>query len=320
MKRSRKTRLTRRLLAAPARHSVRRVAQVLLDNVKRERGRLGHSRTALHDFRVALRRLRTWLRAYKSWLDDSVGGRSYRALRDLADASNRARDSEVALVWLAAQGDLSVEEAAARPVLESAWRREQRGATRKFDRRLAARYDIASGRLEKQLAHYRVSVVTSAPAKDPAARAVVADALGAQVLRVEKALGRIRSVADAVEAHQARIAGKHLRYLIEPLVRDPRAKQLVDRLTALQDVLGDFHDAHQVIDRLARTPAAAAAEHALGLEALTRRAQERAVACFENVGREWRGDGLATFTADVVALAERVRQAHPPADEVVRAG
>jgi CHAD domain-containing protein len=320
MKRSRKTRLTRRLLAAPVRHSVRRVAQVLLDNIKRERDRLGHSRTALHDFRVALRRLRTWLRAYESWLSDSVGRRSYRALREIADVSNRARDAEVALVWLAAQGELSAEATAVRSLLETAWRREQRGATRKFDRRLAARYDIASARLEKQLARYRVGVVTNAPAKDPVARTVVAEAIRAQVAKLEKALGRVHSVVDAVAAHQARIEGKRLRYLIEPLARDPRAKQLVDRLAALQDVLGDFHDAHQVIDRLARTPATVAAAHVTGLEELTGRAQARAVACFESVGREWRGDGLAAFTADVVALAARVSTSRHPADTVARAG
>jgi hypothetical protein len=51
---------------------------------------------------------------------------------------------------------------------------------------------------------------------------------------------------DVEHAHRARIEGKRLRYLLEPLRGVPGlgAREAVRRLKALQDVLGELHDAH----------------------------------------------------------------------------
>jgi CYTH domain-containing protein len=57
-------------------------------------------------------------------------------------------------------------------------------------------------------------------------------------------LEAVRSLRDEDECHEARIAAKRLRYLLEPIGRlIPGADELVTRLKGLQDVLGDLHDA-----------------------------------------------------------------------------
>jgi CYTH domain-containing protein len=54
----------------------------------------------------------------------------------------------------------------------------------------------------------------------------------------------VHTVHDEHEGHEARIAAKRTRYLLEPVAKIvPGAAGIVERLKALQDVLGDLHDA-----------------------------------------------------------------------------
>ena len=65
-------------------------------------------------------------------------------------------------------------------------------------------------------------------------------------------LARIEDADDEKEAHEARISAKRLRYLLEPLLDElPAAAPLVKRLKALQDMLGELHDAHVLETELA---------------------------------------------------------------------
>jgi CHAD domain-containing protein len=282
------------------------VAHTLLQEVIREHGRLLADAGSLHDFRVALRRLRSWLRAYRPWLRDTVRGRFYRGLGALADATNRGREIEVALEWLEAQEALPVDALAVRDRLAGKWQRERRAATRQFDRRLASKFIALTTRLRKRLGSYRMGAQSDAPAEHPAARGVVADTIRAQAEALGAALPEVRSAADAVAAHRARIAGKRLRYLLEPLARNRGVPKLIDRLAGLQDLLGDFHDAHQLSERLARARPAGESPEVASLAELERRAEERARECFERLERDWRGEGLASLMADVGEAADRV--------------
>ena len=299
-------RLTHRLLAAPVRHAVRRIALVLLLEVVREHSRLLEDAGSLHDFRVALRRLRSWLRAYRPWFRDTIGGRSFRALGSLAGATNRGREIEVALEWLAAQDALPADAAAARDRLVTKWQRESRDASRQFDRRLAAKFISLSTRLRRRLGAYRVSVTTDRPGEHPPARAIVAGTIRAHAESLGAALAEVRSASDVAEAHRARIAGKRLRYLLEPLSRNRGTSPLIKRLAELQDVLGDFHDSHQLSERIERARSAGEAAQASGLTELERRARERAGACFAGLQREWLGEGLRLLLADVAVISDRI--------------
>ena len=57
-------------------------------------------------------------------------------------------------------------------------------------------------------------------------------------------MSRVSNLSDCAQAHRARIAVKHLRYLLEPVSEIvPGAQPLVKDLAKLQDDLGALHDA-----------------------------------------------------------------------------
>src|SRR5262245_14698268 len=95
------------LLERPPEAAIRILALPFLDGAAAAAGLLESDAggEALHDFRVALRRLRTLLKAYRDLVRDSVSKKQARALRDLARSTGAARDAEVQLEWLAAQGE-----------------------------------------------------------------------------------------------------------------------------------------------------------------------------------------------------------------------
>src|SRR5262249_13799573 len=114
----------------------------------------------------------------------------------------------------------------------------------------------------------------------------------------EEQLGRIAGPDDEETAHEARIAGKRLRYLLEPLRGHAEgAKPAVDGMKELQDVLGELHDCAVLGAELGTAVAEAAADSA-------RRDHERA----------WKGEGEAASEArpvdarpGLVALSRLVR-------------
>ena len=105
---------------------------------------------------------------------------------------------------------------------------------------------------------------TSTPGRTarPSAEAT-AGILHGQVADLEEHLARIEDAGDEQEAHEARIRAKRVRYLLEPLVDEiPGAAPVVKRFKALQDLLGDLHDAHVLEAELAEAVETAAAERA----------------------------------------------------------
>ena len=133
---------------------------------------------------------------------------------------------------------------AARRVLEEALPRFRRLAPR-LTRRLSAR---------------------PAPGPDGPATlaALLAGAVRAQARALREALGAVVGGEDAVGLHRARIEGKRLRYLLEPLRGLPGADatEAVAALKGLQDLLGTWHDLHRARETLAGALVEAAADRA----------------------------------------------------------
>jgi CYTH domain-containing protein len=110
----------------------------------------------------------------------------------------------------------------------------------------------------------------------------------------------VRSIADQHEIHEVRIAAKRLRYLLEPVMAElDLARELVAQLIAIQDTLGELHDAHVF---------------ALDLRDAI---QEAAVAQAERVSRElleWCPAGADELAREddprlgLLALAQRLRE------------
>jgi CHAD domain-containing protein len=334
------------LLELPADESARLIALRLLDDVVAARVRLGRpeDEEALHHFRVALRRLRSVLRAWRAQLDPAISGRIRRRLRDIARATSRSRDLEVHIAWVKsrAEGLRDYQRAGAEWMLGRLDARKAK-ADRRLERRLARDFARTEAKLRTALPGIRVTFVAPVGVAPATTGAAVLGRLVAELgVGMATQLTLVRSVADQVEAHRARIAGKRLRYLLEPVAAYVEgAPAVIARLKELQDVLGGLHDAHVFAGDLARALQVAALQQArrvsrellawteqevgvrdpepgeddprLGLVALAHRLREEAEASFDTLRKEWLGEGTATLIADVDALARRLTAPHPAA-------
>ncbi|MEO7085435.1 MAG: CHAD domain-containing protein [Gemmatimonadaceae bacterium] len=322
-------RLSQWSLREPAGRAARAAALELLAKVRANRERLDDSKDveALHDFRVSVRRLRSWLRAFDDAFDDTLSRKTTRRLHRIAQATSASRDLEVHLAWAEER----------RRTLRGELRRgadwliahlAKRKAERDLDLRhtVDAEFDKAVRRTEHAMSRYTASVVDP---ETPFA-AVAARLIRRHSSSLAKALRSVSSMADRAEAHEARIAAKRLRYLLDPLILAlPDAESIVDGLGEMQDRLGELHDAQLfgseiatiVAERLADrvkdrpltgesppTPAEAllAKEHndpVPGLLAFARRLRRAEEAAFATVKESWLNDRATEMFSRVSDIA-----------------
>jgi hypothetical protein len=161
-------------------------------------------------------------------------------------------------------------------------------------------------KLRRRLRAYRVVLADGVP---PSFAETTAQRLRTEAAALAARLAAVASPTDEEPAHQARIAAKQIRYLLEPLGESrrvgPPARDAVKRLKRLQDVLGELHDVHVFGHELERLAEAADRRLAAGLAA---------VAGIVNRRRdELHAELVATrgHLPDLAALADRI--AAPPA-------
>ncbi len=332
------------LLDEPAPRGARLVALALLARLVADRERLTARRDkeALHDFRVALRRLRSWLRALEPALTGSSARGSQRRLRRVAKASNAGRDAEVFLGWLrSARKRIPERNRTAARWLITRFDRQRREAEGSLGGLLERDFARATERLQVRLESYRVVAHVHDGVRDAPLATLLAQLVRGQARELRGRLALVRSPDDDGPAHRARIAGKRLRYLLEPVAAFLEGgTSLVQRLKRLQDALGDLHDAHvwlamlgdmasvaamQEGRRMARTPVSDATGSGAegdresdrypslaGFAILARLAQELALDAFRRLTREWGKRGSDRFLADLeracVAMEQRERQ------------
>jgi CHAD domain-containing protein/CYTH domain-containing protein len=306
-----------------------------IEHANARRGQADDSE-ALHDMRVAMRRLRSWLRAMDEVLHD-VGGKTRKRLDTVADASNVSRDAEVLLNWLGAQAEALTprERAAARHLVTAVSERKAR-ADAALHQEIAENLERTLRTLRRRLSRHAAPVDPSDGAADPTFGSVIARAILTQEEALADALAEVASMHDDERIHRARIRGKRLRYVLEPLAEvSDDAKGLVQRLKQLQDALGEVHDAHlwstelakvledaahrdaQAIAALARAELPAkrtrssrsAARLRPGLIALAQGVRAHAEEAFARVQSEWLGDAANDFLGQARALAERFKAA-----------
>jgi len=334
------------LLRQPVARSARDVALRLLEKADQERRRLGRpdDAEALHDFRVAVRRLRSWLKSFKEPLSDSVKGKHRDALRAVAHATNLGRDAEVHIQWLRDRPELL--------------RRKRREGTEWLIAHLESEEKLGVGSLEqtvekdfrpvqqdlaRRLEVYRRPVRSPAPETPFAAAA--AERMRAQVADLRARIEEVRGPHDEQRAHAARIAAKHLRYLLEPVADEVEAAQpLIDRLKELQDVLGALHDAHVFGAQIRRALVATAAERAgqlsttvlegdagrlavrraqrdpfrPGLVTIARSLRSTADASFASFAEAWSGKAAAAFWDQADHAADSLAALGGASEEIER--
>jgi CHAD domain-containing protein/CYTH domain-containing protein len=327
------------LLPLPAKHAARVLALRLLDEAEAAAERLSATDDpeALHDYRVALRRLRSLLRAHRKVLRGSVPKKASRRLRDVARATGTSRDAEVHLAWLAEQrATLGARRRVGVQWLMDRIEREKEAADAELLRETAKDFDRVKRTLRKTLAVYTTTVRLDAPGEEAPYAELAAALIERHARELAEHLGAVHTAGDDEEAHEARIAGKRLRYLLEPLAEEvDEVKRVVKRLKGLQDLLGELHDTHVFCGVVTEAMAESAAEQARrlsetvlggdgvdandpeyrrelrrdarpGLLALARLLRDRERAVFARIEAEWLGDAGAPFFEEVRAAAREI--------------
>lgn len=327
------------VLSTPLAQGVRIVALGFLEDAHEAGTKLAqaHDPDALHDFRVAVRRLRSWIRAFDEELGDSVKKNDRRRLRDTARATNLGRDTDVQLQWLAdAAKRFRPKRRQGADWFAAYLRSRLQTAGDEVHGKLADSFEEARATLVDRLSTYQQRVELPHTGKT-LARAI-ADRVMPHAADLTLKLAAVHTVKDETEAHEARIAAKRLRYLIEPAMESVEGGEtIVSTLKSLQDALGELHDAHVMGHELARALAvvgttdaqSAGAEESGqpaddgdgdqrlllaaprdGLLALARRARADARAAFQPVHADWLEGRVAGFEEKLEVFTQRLGALH----------
>lgn len=336
-------------LDRPAAETARRIALAHLRAARSAYDKLDDEDApeALHDLRVALRRLRSCDRTFRDELADSISKKRRGRLRRLTKATGAGRDAQVHIEWI--EGELP--SLTRRQRIGATWMRERLRASKqendaRMHARLASRFEKLADSLQEALSSWQLTVRLDEPIAPPHAARVLGARLGDLTDELASRLSRVHDAVDQTCAHEARIAAKHLRYALEPIMDIvPGAVPLVDRLRALQDTLGELHDAHLLAGLVADAMEDAAREAAQRLSAmvrdgsslagvrsagsgshdprnglleLARRLHERTESLFAAFTREWLGDASGPFLERVRELAGRLAQRRAAGMEIER--
>ena len=243
---------------------------------------------SLHQARVALRRLRAVAHEHRHLLDTLMGGRTQRALRTLAHATNAARDADAQREWLDATQDTLPSDAHAEVRALRSWLDQGRDAHRAQVTRRFRRFDDIADQLRSQLLTCVIHHALGQSADATPFALHVADrlALGAERLKRDlTALASLRphGTAHTTDAlrHKLRIRLKRQRTMLASCYDlDPALGNWYALLTRGQDVLGALRDAELL----------ATVAHDQGLHALTRALESVALSHREAFTRLWSGD------------------------------
>lgn len=336
-------------LDRPAAETARRIALAHLRAARSAYESLDDERApdALHDLRVALRRLRSCERAFRDQLRDSITTKRRRRIRRVAKATGTGRDAQVHIEWI----DSQVPTLSRRQRVGATWMLQQLRATKeqqdaRMHAHLARRFGSLAESLQQALSTWQLTVRLDEPVVPPGTARILGIRLTELIGALETRLGRVQDAADHEASHRARIAGKHLRYTLEPVVEvAPDAGPLVDRLRAMQDTLGELHDAHVLAALVADAmeDAARDAAHRLaalvregtslegvrpagpagrdpraGLLELARRLHARSESLFAAFAADWLGDHARPFLESARALAARLERHHTQGTEIER--
>lgn len=258
----------------------------------------------LHDFRVSIRRLRSTLSAWKGLLRGVVEKRDRKTLAGFQKRTGASRDAEVALEWLAGQVEaLEPEHRPGYERVEARLRSAARSQTGDLNRDVCAELVEWADGFESRLGH---------PAPRQGAGVPYAEALAE---RLESTAHRLEVCVNGIGddrtrgPHKVRIAGKRLRYLVEPVRTEGEVGgSLVERCKRLQDVLGTLNDAHVLDDLLKSCIVGEPSEEEAGVLALCRLNAARARASYRSFRVDWLdGAGMQMLLDEAAALARQLR-------------
>ena len=299
------------LLGDDAQRAARLVAIQLQAQVRAAHARLadGGDARALHDFRVAVRRLRSWLDVEAVLPAKLVPRRARKELRKVARATNASRDRDVLAKWLAGRRgamDSGAREAADWLLARIAGAAPDGGPGGRKD--MERHYGRAMRLLDDHLPWYRPLRHVRHRHREAPFAASLAGLLRLDVARLRRRMAAVEDEADERAIHRLRVAGKRLRYHLEPLDGAvPGVDACLARLRTLQTLLGDFTDGVVWLDIVQAARAAAPdARIRHGLDRIAARIRKRGARRFRAVRTQWLIAEPPLF-ATVAALEDRLR-------------
>ncbi len=296
--------------------AVRRIALEHLEAAGKARARLGATSdtagdaVALHDFRVSVRRLRSHLRAYARCFGAAIDARQRRELKRVQRCTGAARDAEVWALWLRSiRGTLGRASASTCDELITRFERERDEASEAVGVDALLAFDRIAKKLDRRIDAYTRSVRTSFDA--PNYGTVLAGLARIHAAELAEHLEDLRrsSGEDAELAHATRIAGKRLRYLLEPLLEESaNASALIKELKQLQDLLGDLHDLHELMPHLKALSKKKKTREKTrrGVDEICARAEEGVTRLKAQLLADWLSEPGAQLVRDVDAFAREI--------------
>ncbi|MCY3931114.1 MAG: CHAD domain-containing protein [Acidobacteria bacterium] len=294
------------LLRRGAEEAVRLIALDLLSHARETAPRCldPEDSEGLHDFRVSIRRLRSTLSAWKGLLRALVEKRDRKTLAGFQKRTGASRDAEVALEWLETQvEELEPRHRPGYEWVEARLRSAARSQSGDSNREVCAEFVEWADGFESRLEDSVPTGCVGLPYPH-----VLAD-------RLERIAHRLELCVDGLGGdrkrgpHKVRIAGKRLRYLVEPVRTEGEvAASLVERCKRLQDVLGTLNDAHVLDDLLKSCIVGEPSEEEAGVLALCRLNAARARVSYRSFRVDWLdGAGMQTLLDGAAELARELR-------------
>ena len=340
--------LTKDMLDRRPEETVRLLALSLIETAEEALERIGNREDveALHDFRVALRRLRSIMRAYRAFLKDSISRKLTDQVADLASATNAGRDAEVLIDWLKGVEPLLLPgQLTGYQWLLGRLEQKKEGAYSEVARGTSRRFKKLKSQLTDRLLVYQLSIEMDPVTPVSTFRQKTGDLVLEHLEDLKSSLEAVQAPEDEEHAHRARIRGKRLRYLLEPLRHEiPAARSLVKQLKRLQDILGGLNDLRVLSDEIASALEVAATErvrrlhehavspteegtaHALlndpdetaGLLGLVELVRDNRNRLFEDLRREWLGGRGNRFFDSVSEFGRALRSQAASGIEIER--
>jgi CHAD domain-containing protein len=213
--------------------------------------RLGENVEALHDMRVAVRRLDAAVRMFGDHAP-RWAVRSHGALRTLTRSLGEARDLDVQRAFLDAfAGSLAPMH---RKSLQPLRARIEQDRVRARARMLRV---LDSQRVQRLwgvwVEHLRAEPRVDVPGDLPTVGQVASDLISGRHRKLRKRAEGLQKSSTAEEYHAVRSRSKRLRYAVDALGElygDP-AQRFAKAIGKLQDVLGNYQDAHVRAERVA---------------------------------------------------------------------
>ena len=192
---------------------------------------------------MALRRLRTHLSTHRDHLGKRDANEFRKRLTALVAATNTSRDQEVQREWIQHRLEGNEVEGIERDGLELVLTRFSANGNSTSELEPIRQHFADIGKKFKKRRWSLPEHTRSKDTPDRSVGAVTKAAILKLAAKLRKQIDAIDSVDSVKATHQARLAVKRLRYILEPLDNvTPGASEVIDELKQMQDTLGAIRD------------------------------------------------------------------------------